>query len=367
VGEAWSDGLQERVAREVARLVPSWAKVRIQPFGFYLGFSVGPAAGAHMWKLPTQKWISRARDLAAASLPPSLAIKEYNLRAVSTPGYVAQLYPPPENLRKMELILVQKLFHFLRNSLPKEVLFNAKAVGLPEPKAVLAVGHASRSRTANRSLSTAIAGTALLDGVRSDHAPLAFFLGRAHSSPRWDLPPIVDLVADTLNDLGGIAVGLQALVCFIVNARPLSSWQAEAHAFVKDLVDHGVVWHQLSRRIAMWWDTPFSKQELGSMVRGAMGALVAFSPAVCLATVKTWTNAWTTTERAHVEVRTCVFVCRRADLIEHYLFCPVLWRYLGRAAGVIIPSLWAGKVALLPLWTESSIVPSAAALEVFSS
>jgi len=57
-------------------------------------------------------------------------------------------------------------------------------------------------------------------------------------------------------------------------------------------------------------------------------------PFLAATLLKTWLNGWCTSRRFQLETLRCFFGCGRArgDELEHYMCCPVLWRFLNHRA-----------------------------------
>ena len=128
LGAPWSDAREEVVRRLLTESAPSWSAFLIKPRAKYLGFWVGLLTKHQVWSEAANKWVSRALDLAHAGIAPSLAIREYNSRAVSCLGYLAQLKEPPEDMLKIERRVIDKIFHLMAQGLPPNMCFNLNPI-----------------------------------------------------------------------------------------------------------------------------------------------------------------------------------------------------------------------------------------------
>ena len=76
------------------RNVPGWANIIIKDSAKYLGFIVGPTAGAVQWDGALEKFNGRCIALRLSEQPLSLKVGQFSGRAISVLGYIAQLVPP---------------------------------------------------------------------------------------------------------------------------------------------------------------------------------------------------------------------------------------------------------------------------------
>jgi hypothetical protein len=107
-----------------------WALFAILAEGKYLGFMLGPAAGSSSWKSPLQKWMHRVVCIAGSRLAPSLGTTDFNVRAVSTLGYIGQLLPPPTELWNLEHNAANKILHAPGRALAFGLLANLDKLGM---------------------------------------------------------------------------------------------------------------------------------------------------------------------------------------------------------------------------------------------
>ncbi len=68
----------------------------------YLVFFLGPCAAAEQWTAPLAKFSGRVDDIAKSGAAVSIATHTYNIKAVPTLAYVAQLIPLPPNAVDIE-------------------------------------------------------------------------------------------------------------------------------------------------------------------------------------------------------------------------------------------------------------------------
>ena len=107
--------------------LPEWGSMAVVASGKYLGFALGPGAGASSWSGPIAKWRWRVSSISAEGFAPSVGTLCYNFRSLPVLGYVAQLLPPPADLLRLELDAEHRILHF-----PGRVLAAAAFVHLDE-------------------------------------------------------------------------------------------------------------------------------------------------------------------------------------------------------------------------------------------
>ena len=174
IGSPFNEELKMAVRAFLETSISEWANVVIAPRGEYLGFLVGPIVKDHMWMKAEFKWDRRSGDIAAARVAPSIGIAMYNTRAVTTLGYVAQIYPPLATTLKAERSAVQRIYHFLNYTLPANLYYRLTTVGAPQPDSIQALSYATRFRAATKTITVWQQRKRELDAVRDDHAPVGW-------------------------------------------------------------------------------------------------------------------------------------------------------------------------------------------------
>ena len=85
----------ETLFRDVLREeTPQWELIRVVPFGPYLGFQLGPTAGAFAWNKLVEKFVSRVLELAATVPPAPIAVTFRNVLAISCLANWSQMLLP---------------------------------------------------------------------------------------------------------------------------------------------------------------------------------------------------------------------------------------------------------------------------------
>ena len=80
----------------------SWAAMKVEGYGTYLGHVVGPEAGPDTWKKPMAKYREAARMWSKTGLGLQFAAVAYTTYVLPILGFVAQLCPLPSGWEKSE-------------------------------------------------------------------------------------------------------------------------------------------------------------------------------------------------------------------------------------------------------------------------
>ena len=327
-------------------LVPQWKDFGIKGAATYLGIWLGPEAGNLRWEEAKGTYLSRGQELACSSLPPSVTIPQYNLRAVTTLSYVGQVQPPTAALLKDEMMMVQRLHRFPHNTFPRGGMFWLREFGMKTPRSVAAMCGASAFRAAQRTCNTWRGDKTRLDHARAAHATLASLVSERHSMPWWDSPPIVDYWAEvskgkfmhikfdgkkvisTSRDGGH---GLQGLATKIILQKlyPIN-WEAELARRIKRwLRDHDLSWMSQVN-----WATSLKTTR-------------KLPPFVGKAVLSTWLNGWASSSRLGMGVtHACQFCGSASDRLAHLVNCPAPWKAAAKALGCRPPEMLMEKLAL---------------------
>ena len=151
----------------------------------------------------------RGRAIGCATVAPSLGIPLYNSRAVSTLGYIAQIYPFPNEVYKTQKSVVQGVYHTINNTLSPSILYKFKEIGLVQPHSLHVLSYAARFRAARHTITVTNANKEELDRARNDVGPVGWLGASCRGAKRvlgfkdWSLPPAVDLMFDAQNSFQG--------------------------------------------------------------------------------------------------------------------------------------------------------------------
>jgi len=138
------------IQKWLERKIPEWVNFNLKGAGKYLGFLIGPEAGASQWEAPICKFMLRAQEINAGHFPINVSAHLYNSRAVSVLGYKAQLVPPPASFAPKERAALHLVTHFATNSLTHGGFFHLHLVGSPRITCASVTCSAALLRTAVR-------------------------------------------------------------------------------------------------------------------------------------------------------------------------------------------------------------------------
>eukprot|EP00959_Pyramimonas_sp_CCMP1952_P043853 916212-Pyramimonas_sp.AAC.1 len=114
---------------------------------------MGPEAILSMiWAPAAEKWWTRTAALPHSGAAPSVLSLLYNTTALSTLSYLAQLFPIPAMIRKLEHQALHKLLRLPPNSLSLADLNALPSFLAIAPSSVQLLGWASAWRTSFRTL-----------------------------------------------------------------------------------------------------------------------------------------------------------------------------------------------------------------------
>jgi hypothetical protein len=325
----------------LAANLPGWARFAISAEGKYLGFLLGPGAGASSWRAPLQKWMHRVLCLAGSHLAPSLGTADFNARIVSTLGYVAQLLPPPEVLWALELNAANKILHAPGRALCCGLLSNLDQLGM-------VAFRSSAGACVSALIRTAVSGKLQWAGAWHDmmtsaeeHLPFAHVVKEEPWGRHWAAPAFaahLRLAAAGRAPLGlprrahapfgaAVAAALAAL-----GADAAAKTQAVAYSsFMRERFScdvDGLLGAKFCRLFGVSAAVGF-----GGVIRASLAKL---SPQCAAFALRTLVNAWPTAHRMHSDPLPCLFGCLGdgcRDSLSHYIGCLPLLDSVRRALG----------------------------------
>ena len=292
--------------------VPEWGAMSIAKSGRYLGFEMGPAVLEDSWSGPLAKWARRGAAIQCAGLAPSLGIFNYNARVEPVLGYVAQVAPPPDRLRRLELHAAHRVLHSPGCVLPLPALTRLRMIGLPNFRSASASCFAALVRTAVGGAIEWEEQWQWMSAVAEDVVPIARNAEGMVWAPHWRSPA---MAANLRAAAEGRLVGstprrtARALGAAVEAAREAVQAgsrrrvQSSAYsAFVDALgeIDMGMMMiKKFNRLFSVQWSALFGARLVASMA--------SVPPQAAAHALRFVTNAWPTTARLHVEVEPCAF------------------------------------------------------------
>jgi len=324
------------VKQYVEQHVPEWTGVEIGTQGKYLGFRVGPAAGAKVWSAAQGKWISRSLAIAAAKVAPSLGVAAYNQRSLPCLGYIAQIVPPTKAMLRLEKSLNQKVFHVLNNTFPKSFLYRGKSFGMPQFDSLKVLSWSARFRTATKTLRNVSRNLADWTAAVQADGSLGMTAGLRDRLPHWDSCPLILLVDEARKgfetQFPGLASEVKAgLTKDDRSTKRLGPQKLAAQHILPRLYPLSIA-EECSRRLALWLpdDHPAKKQNLTTRVSGSIGLMRGLPKMVVINILKIWCNGLVTYYRLHKPRRPCI-LCKdpeSTDRLSHIIDCEAFWSAL---------------------------------------
>ena len=314
------------MARYVKGTVPAWKDFKIKSCGTYLGFEVGHTGGTFAsWRRPLEKFSTRAKELGACGLAPSVGTRLFEQNVSTTLAYVEQLCEPPSALKAAVQSAIERTMHAPHNTFPGNSAFCVGEAGMVSFTSLVWRGTAARIRAASITCSEWRVAWAELDLARREYGPACNQVANLEQLvdfPRWQSCAFVDVLARaSLRDFGEAdkskKKGLQAAVAQFI--KPVF--------FPGDLADE--VAPPLERYFAKFL---FEGDLLKVATRETRTVVKNMAPSTGWALLRTWLNGWITSTRFGNPDAGCKFGCRveeddgSADRVPHYIDCEVLWQ-----------------------------------------
>ena len=366
------DGVKHSVRDWLRVNIPDWSDFNICDAAKLLGFYVGPAAGAQQWVAPLRKYINRVSETKMSGAAVSLCAFTYNFRIVPVLSYVSQLVPLPGNMARIERAALQSVFHIATSALCDADYFNLTSLGGPFVRSAGAAAAAALFRTAACTLTSWPRWRDQLVRAADLGLDLASRAAGRVSPSYWDSPPFVANLEYALNCFQVPPHGYAFnLIPDSLRACGYGRWAQGTISFVDELFRETPVGRGLpSRPGRIRPPLPLSpssfpptsqvqKKLYKKLVTGAYPNMICstlarrvrtlFSPYQILDSdldfeqaasflrqlrkhdamrvVKTWSNAWATSNRYHEAIRLpCLFGCaHQIDAQRHYVNCPLLY------------------------------------------
>jgi hypothetical protein len=325
----WQDSLIHEIKDWLRLRLPDWIDISVVAQSKYLGTFLGTITSHHLWQAPTSKWRARTEAIAATGAPPSVATRLYDIHALATLHYVAQLSVPPGELLRHEAAVLARLLHVPFNAFSRADFYSLAAWGSVRLHSALASAVAALVRASLRT----IAWKDNYDMLMNNSSRTLSMMSRGSLSPPFfDTVPI----AVTLHDaalgfpahptLGPVLpqiireANLEAslIICGKFKMQSFISERLHVALFPDSIPE------LINRRLAVLDPDAtlddFDHQHLKDFLRGLS---VAWATTI----LKTWANGWTTSTRMHeAQVLPCLFGCTaHRDELLHYLQCERLW------------------------------------------
>jgi hypothetical protein len=331
--------------------IHEWRNFQVQACGTYLGFEMGPVAGASQWTKPFTKYAARAKAIALMHAPPTASAYNYNMKAVPILCYKPQLTLIPDRIEQLERPLALHVMHFATNSLDDKTLFTLNAFGGPTIRSARASALAALARAARKTLPSWEQKAELIRGSRGNHSAIGSIINGKCWGEFWDSPPIAITLEAAAKHFTESAVALLGLPprSFIMRHRVRIERASKAaeRALLRNpkLPTQKTFYNEFLK--AFYGDMQIGIFE--KRLRVAFSSvcnplpIIDWDPAarilksapahVVIMVLKTWSNSWSTSDRYHDgRIEHCCFGCfPEPDSLAHYLVCDALWATVSSA------------------------------------
>ena len=346
------DNVTQRIKAWLIRVLPQWRNFIICGAANYVGFVLGPAAGASQWDAPIRKYIAGCKSISDSGAAAAVAAHAYNTQIAPLLAYKAQLVPIDPAFTHIEITGLQKVFHLATNALSHMAFFNLHSAGGPKLKSIRAHANASLMRAAastvpqwpewirqlkissERHLSLHSACTGALSGEHWDSQAFAWNLQAA-----WSGFPQDRLKAEA----GKLCVQLlaeKAQGCPSPGHPTFKHMQSELYnIFLCSMYPDRMTCFIRDKILRLCPSRP----EVDMNVSEAFQVLQKLRRHDAMSVIKTWTNSWATSDRYHEnEIFPCLLGCHchskyqtpiseARDALAHYYQCPVLRTFVRHA------------------------------------
>jgi len=330
-------------------------------FAKYLGIFLGPACSQAVWHAPVTQFLDRIELIAASQAPPRIASAEFGSRAAPVLSYVAHLAPLPRSFYKRLPFALAKLFRVPPQATAPSDVYSAAEWGGPRVDPVEVTCAAALARSA---LATITVWRAELDELRAVarlESSLAQLATGAVSPAHWDSRSFAEELEAAAAGSAAHPVLADVMPGAVRKALRAQVAEASAPALAAQKAPF-----KLQRTIAGFARERFCQDTIPSLIRrraknafhigetpsdeqltALKEVMAVLSVPRALAAFKTWSNAWTTSRRLHLEARQGCPFCRLPgqDDLEHFLRCP---EFIAGINAILAP-IFSQAVHVMPL------------------
>ena len=353
----WIEGVGE-VKKRTPQLIPGWANVCVDSKGTYLGFVVGPGKGTESWDKPLSKFRDRVSRWSGMGGGMQYASVAYNVFALSTLLYVAQLEPIPDFVIQEERRLVLSIFPGPGNWVtPEDLWCLREGFGFAKaPQSLRLVARAAKLRVASlachfdcKYVSAHRLRRHAQDNIFSRCHALrntmnqTDFLDRMVRWAGWYKHGHCAVLVDNMHWLKSKGITSMSLYAKITTSEAI--WTGEdvrkikrdlqrvALSAIKDTEPPQVV-ERIRTKVARWNGLHYGLSGHPGHYSESIAKRVVYlaklvTPRVHAATFTTLWNGWCTHRRfqnRRLRTNLCLFRCggEAEDSLEHYCRCPVV-------------------------------------------
>ena len=355
----WPTGIRDLV-ETLGRQIPGWAQIQIDSRGKYLGFMIGPGKATSSWDKPLKKYKERVARWSQIGGGMQYATLAYNIFALSTLLYVAQLEAVPRFVLIEERVQILRMFPGPGQwMIPEDAWYLKENYGLAKSAQPLAlVARAAKLRVSalgchfgcrqvtgrqlrrlgtdniyarKRALAGAMASTEYIDRI-------------LHWSS-WYKHNFCRVLVDNADFLKSKGI-TTASICMTIagNEAPwdkdevgkiFGEFQKTALRAIKKTEIPNAI-ERIRSKVDRWRNVAYGLSGLPGhysplIARHLVSLGKIATPRVHAAVFTTLWNGWCTHRRfqqRHKASNVCLFMCRGTaeDSLEHYCRCPVVRR-----------------------------------------
>ena len=334
LSRAYEKGLSDWIGS----IIPTWSQFKVQRYGKYLGFYLGPDAYEQMWIAPIHKFRERANLVASMSKSIGSDGAFFSSRVSSVLGYVAQLAPLPRGFINVERGALTKALRMVPNAFTTAAGFSMEQWGGPKIPRTAYICMSAMFRTALKTIDGYEDQHNLLCAKARDALPVSFSIRGDFKPPGWKHDAFCSNLRNAVRgESGELASARHDLVSLARDYRNGAFKDGVQSRACKIFHNHQKCdWYELLERRAssLCFNDEPSGIDWNALQPIACEFAVKLGKVRMLQTLKTWLNSWTTSSRLHDPalkgaINRCVFCCElRGDALPHYLRCEPLWTVL---------------------------------------
>eukprot|EP00973_Karenia_brevis_P064389 8946573-Karenia_brevis.AAC.1 len=269
------------------------------------------------WQAQSAKFLTCVREISDAQLSLNLAVKAYNLKAITKFSYALQFLPPPPDLTKLEKYAFAKIFKLPFNAVSHAQQFMLERIGMPQLISMESLSIAIKARYfhAHESLIKRIHSN-LIESCDSLSVACMWNLSRSH----WTWPPAVHTLYNNFFNSPH-----SQEISQVIRSVDNQLQKAVNRTVTEKLFENNL--QELFVKRCMKYLPEQSLQFLRAYVNffHVFDLSQQFGPHINSSVFKTLIGGWITNRRTQAEPRACIF-CAQAggDSLQHMIDCDTL-------------------------------------------
>ena len=327
----WSFNSKDNVVKLVREFCPGWAKFEVASCGKYLGYLIGPGAGAGVWSKALAKFKCRVTFWASLHLGIPFNVVAFNVFIVPVLEFIAQLCDVDKDVSDAMDWAMRQLAAGPGTWATRRDLENLTSYGFKDEfRTIENTARAAKMR---------IVATVAKDVFNRNEEIL---LSQAESLNRpfrsWHASSFFGILKRNRDELARVGITEERILrkCTEIGCTKKCdrSFQYVARSMIKSRLEPYNVEHRIRHKIRRSSLLGPSAHVASRIVCNILVAGRSGRPCVTSMVFRTLWNGWPTTARMRTCVgagpaQSCIFGCQYGeDRLEHFLMCPVVWRAL---------------------------------------